>query len=175
MAMETIFKNHWETVFDATFKRTGNEVVAQDITQEIFISLWENRENLNIEQSLSAYLYGAVKFKVINYYRSISIRNGHQNEFVSLMNADSGIATDSKLLVKELNLEVESAIARLPEKMRIVISMSRKEEKSIKEIADALDISVQTVKNHITAAMKVLRKNLSYILLLAILLLLTEN
>ncbi|RZL42138.1 MAG: HTH domain-containing protein, partial [Pedobacter sp.] len=52
----------------------------------------------------------------------------------------------------------------LPERMRLIISMSRKQDKSIKEIAAELNISAQTVKNQITAAMKLLRENLSYLL-----------
>jgi len=167
--MEQIYHAHWENVFDAAFKRIGCEDVAQDITQEIFISLWENRENLNIEGQLGAYLYGAVKFRVINHFKSLSIKDGHQAELALLMNQQRYAAADSNLILHDLNIEVDAAIAQLPEKMRQVISMSRKQEKSIKEISGELNISVQTVKNQITAAMKLLKKNLSYILFLAFL------
>lgn len=74
---------------------------------------------------------------------------------------------DSALLLKDLNQDVEAALNRLPERMRLVVSMSRTQDRSLKEIATELGISVQTVKNQITAAMKILRENLSYILLFA--------
>ncbi|WP_344849173.1 RNA polymerase sigma-70 factor [Pedobacter jeongneungensis] len=172
-AMEEIYQVYWEGVFDAALKKTGDEALAQDITQEIFISLWENRKTINLSGSLGAYLHGAVKYKVINYFRSGSIKEQHQPALIALMDEQHAAAADDKLILKELHLEVDAAIALLPEKMQQVFSMSRKQEKSIKEIATELDISVQTVKNQISAALKLLKKSLSYILLIAALIGLT--
>ncbi|KLT65664.1 RNA polymerase sigma-70 factor [Pedobacter sp. BMA] len=169
-AMDQLFNLYWEFVFDAAFKKTGDEEVAQDITQEIFISLWENRSSLDIAGSLQGYLYGAVKYRVINYFRSQAIRNRHQAELSYLLNQQQMPDTDARLILKDLNHDVEQALARLPERMRLVVSMSRKQDRSIKEIALELGVSAQTVKNQITAAMKILRENLSYILFIAFLL-----
>ncbi|RZK16782.1 MAG: RNA polymerase sigma-70 factor [Pedobacter sp.] len=166
-AMDELFDRYWEFVFDAAFKKSGNEVVAQDITQEIFISLWENRMTIELAGSLTGYLYGSVKYRVINYFKSEAMRNGHQAELSYLMNLELSKETDSALLLKDLNQDVEAALNRLPERMRLVVSMSRTQDRSIKEIATELGVSVQTVKNQITAAMKILRENLSYILLIA--------
>lgn len=172
-AMEEIYQAYWEDVFDAALKKTGDDALAQDITQEIFISLWENRTTIKLTGSLGAYMHGAVKYKVINYFRSGSIKEQHQSAFTALMDEERTAAADDKLILKELHLEVDAAIALLPEKMQLVFSMSRKQEKSIKEIASELDISVQTVKNQISAALKLLKKSLSYILLIAALIGLT--
>ena len=172
-AMEEIYQVYWEDVFDAALKKTGDEALAQDITQEIFISLWENRTSLNLTASLGAYLHGAVKYKVINYFRSGSAKAQHQNALSMLMDKQHTAAADDKLILKELHLEVDAAIALLPEKMQLVFSMSRKQEKSVKEIASELDVSAQTVKNQISAALKLLKKSLSYILLIAMLMGLT--
>lgn len=169
-AMDELFERYWEFVFDAAFKKLGNEEIAQDITQEIFISLWENRLNLELAGSLAGYLYGAVKYRVINYFKAEAMRSGHQAEVSYLMNLEISKETDADLLLQDLNKDVEFALNQLPEKMRLVVSMSRKHDRSIKEIASELGISVQTVKNQLTAAMKILRKNLSYVLLLALLL-----
>lgn len=166
--MDELFHLHWEEVFDAAFKRIGDEEVAQDITQEIFISLWENRATLQIEGTISAYLYGAVKYRVINYFRMQAKREGHHAELSYLMEKQSIVAADSRLITGELDKEINDALNLLPERMRQVISMSRRQDRSIKEISDELGISVQTVKNQITAAMKILKKNLSYLLFLAL-------
>lgn len=168
--MEQIYHQHWESVFDAAYKRIGDEDIAQDITQEIFISLWENREQLQLEGPLAAYLNGAVKYRVINHFKSLAIRDEHSAVFASLIADRDTARPDSRLLLSEMNKALDAALAELPEKMRLVLSMSRRQEKSIKEIATELDISVQTVKNHLTAGMKILRKNLSYVLFLAFLL-----
>ncbi|WP_426328835.1 RNA polymerase sigma factor [Pedobacter sp. R-06] len=172
-AMEAIYRIYWEEVFDVALKKIGDESLAQDITQEIFISLWENRTAIDLKGSLGVYLYGAVKYKVINYFRSGSIKEHHQTALKVLMDEQHIAAADDKLILKELHLEVDAAIALLPEKMQLVFSMSRKQEKSIKEIASELDVSVQTVKNQISAALKLLKKSLSYILLIAALISLT--
>lgn len=172
-AMEQIYQVYWADIFDAALKKTGDEAIAQDITQEIFISLWENRKTINLSGTLIAYLYGAVKYKVINYFRSGSIKEQHQTALTALMDEQHTAAADDKLILRELHLEVDAAIALLPEKMQMVFTMSRKQEKSMKEIAAELDVSVQTVKNQISAALKLLKKSLSYILLMAVLIGLT--
>jgi RNA polymerase sigma-70 factor (family 1) len=167
-AMTELFKSYWEFTFDAAFKKVGDEEVAQDITQEIFISIWENRATLNIEGSLSAYLYGAVKYRVINYFRVQAMLGRHHAELTILMDAQRVQETDTKLILKDMNSEIEAAFARLPDRMRLVTTMSRRQDKSIKDIAEELGISAQTVKNQITAAMKILKENLTYILLLVL-------
>jgi RNA polymerase sigma factor (sigma-70 family) len=110
---------------------------------------------------------------VINYFRSGSVKAQHQTALTTLMDEQYTAAADDKLILKELHLEVDAAIALLPEKMKLVFSMSRKQEKSIKEIASELDVSAQTVKNQISAALKLLKKSLSYMLLIAALIGLT--
>lgn len=168
-AMEQIFHAHWENVFDAAFKKLGDEALAQDITQEIFISLWEKRSKLELTGDLSGYLYGAVKHRIVDYYRSNAIKDDHRNELAFLMNQKKVNAPDENLIFQDTAREVEAAMQCLPERMRLVISMSRQEDKTVKEIAGELNVSVQTVKNQITAAMKILRENLSYILIIAFL------
>lgn len=160
-AMEQIFNLYWEAIFDAAFKKIGDENIAQDITQEIFISLWENREQVIICGGLAAYLHGAVKFKVINHFRSTTVKDVHKAELATLMNQQYADSADDLLILKDAQQKVEEALTQLPERMRLVVTMSRKQEKSIKEIASELDVSVQTVKNQITSAMKLLKKSLS--------------
>jgi RNA polymerase sigma-70 factor (family 1) len=168
-AMDGLFNTYWEFVFDAIFRKLGNEEVAQDLCQEIFISLWENRTTLQVEGSLSGYLYGAIKYKVINYIRLQASHSGHHQQLSYFMNQQTAPETDAGLMLKDLNRDVDAALAQLPDRMRLVISMSRKEDRSVKEIAAELGVSAQTVKNQITAAMKILRENLSYILFLVFL------
>ena len=173
LAMEYLYQNYWEEVLDAAFKRSRNEEVAQDITQEIFISIWENREHLNVEGSMEAYFKGAVKYKVINYFKSSMVREKHKEDVILLTANDTASSAENLLMLKDLNKQFDDALQELPEKMRVIISMSRKQEKSIQEISDELNLSAQTVKNQISSALKILREKLAYTLILAVLLLLT--
>ena len=169
LAMEDIYRCHWETVFDSVFKRTGDEDLAKDITQEIFISLWENRNSIQIDKELGAYLHGAVKFRVINHYRSAALKGRHKEQLVLLLRDESIAAADAGLIMNEFVKEVDTAMQLLPDQVRLVFSMSRKDGKSIKEIALELDVSVQTVKNQISTAIRILRKNLFYLPVLILL------
>lgn len=170
--MEKIYHNYWEDVLDSTYKRVRDEEIAQDITQEIFISLWENREKLIIEGNLGAYLQGAVKFKVINYFKSSVIKVKHKEDLLLLIGEGIEMSVENKLIVKDLNKEIDAVISALPEKMREVFLMSRRQEKTIREISAELGLSAQTVKNQISAALKVLKERLSYLLFFVLLLLL---
>lgn len=171
--MEYLYQNYWEEVLDAAFKRVRDEDIAQDITQEIFISIWENRERLNIEGSISAYFKGAVKYKVINYFKSSIVKEKHKEDIALLTGNYTAASAENLLLLKDLNKQFDEALLDLPEKMRVIISMSRKQEKSIQEISDELNLSARTVKNQISSALKLIREKLAYSLVLIICLLLT--
>lgn len=162
-AMEIIYTTHWEQVFDAAYKRIGNESIAQDITQDIFISIWEKRHELEIKESLAAYLHGSVKYRVINYFKSNITKEKYTADLFALTDGVSSLHTANRLLVKEIHHELDIAIAELPERMGQIFSMSRKQEKSNDEISEELNLSVQTVKNQLTAALKIIRKRLAYL------------
>lgn len=171
--MEQIYKDHWAVVFDSACKRVRDEDVAQDITQEIFISLWENRQRLAINGGLRSYLLGAVKYKVINYFKSAIVKDKYQEDLVFLAEGQMELSAENKLMVKDLNREIDEALQDLPEKMRQIFRMSRMQEKNIREISTELGLSGQTVKNQISAALKMLRERLSYLPFLTLILLFT--
>lgn len=173
--MEQIYGLYWSDVLESAYKRVHDEEIAQDITQEIFISLWENRCRLQIEGSLRAYLQGAVKYKVLNYFKSAIIKEKHEEDLALLIRHETAASAENVLNLKDLNLEIDSALHELPERMRLIFWMSRKQEKTIREISTELDLSAQTVKNQISAALKLLKERLSYLLFLAILILLTQT
>jgi len=173
--MENIYRLYWTDVLENVYKRVRDEEIAQDITQEIFISLWENRAQLNIEGSLRPYLQGAVKYKVINYFKSSIVKEKHQEDLTLLIQHETSASAENAMILKDLTREIDSALQDLPERMRLIFWMSRKQEKTIREISSELDLSAQTVKNQISAALKLLKERLSYLLFLAILILLTQT
>ena len=173
--MEQIYRIYWSDVLESAYKRLRDEVIAQDITQEIFISLWENRAQLQIEGNLRAYLEGAVKYKVINYFKSSIIKEKHEEDLALLIRNETALSAEKTLMLKDLEQEIDAALLELPERMRLIFRMSRKQEKTIREISTELDLSAQTVKNQISAALKLLKERLSYLLIFVILILLTQT
>jgi RNA polymerase sigma-70 factor (family 1) len=162
---ESIYNRYWEEVFLSALKRVQDEDVAKEITQELFIHLWEKRETLKVSESLSAYLHGAVKYRVINYFRSAITRTRYHDHLHKLLGEQVANETDSHYSIKEILSKLDRILDQMPERMRLIFSMSRFEQKSISEIAGELDISGQTVKNQLTSALKIIRKSGSFFLI----------
>jgi RNA polymerase sigma-70 factor (family 1) len=157
-AFRQIYIRYWKPAYFGALKKTHNKQVAEELVQNIFLSLWEKRNSSNIEQ-LNSYLNTAVKYQVLNYIKSCIIKQKHvllskgRQEFVE----EDG---DSVLIMHELSAAIESAINQLPEKSRVIFRLSRFENLSIKEIAQLLSISEKVVEYHITKSLKVLRLQL---------------
>ncbi len=129
---------------------------AENIVQDVFVLLWEKREVLNIQISLLSYLFSLVKNKCLDYLRHKSIEDKSQQELsaklysLELLNQ----AFSSNEDIEEI---VTSAVNKLPERCREIFIKSRVEGKKYREIAEELNISVNTVENQITIALKKLR------------------
>lgn len=132
---------------------------AEDIVQEIFISLWEKRNDIDFHTSLSSYLYCAVRYKFINLLDRKKVRSDYSTSLQKFI--DQGdFVTDDYIREKELHNIIEQQICLLPEKMRQIFIMSRKQNKSNKEIADELSKSEKTVRNQVNNALNILRVKL---------------
>lgn len=161
--MDKIFQAYWEDVFSLAMSKTGDPVLAEEITQDIFVSLWESRCRISIKSSLKHYLMGAVKFKIINHYKSNKIAQDHHDRLVLLLELQTQGTADEQILYKELNAEIEDAISSLPGRMGLIFNKSRMEGKSPSEIATEMNLSVQTVKNQTTSALKLIKERLPHL------------
>lgn len=140
--------------------------IAEEIVQEQFIYLWEKRDVLTFHTSIKSYLYASVKNKSIDYLRSHYAKIRYvEDEYC--INIESPYNLVSAIEDHELTGIITNAIASLPDKCAIILSMKRFGEMSNKQIAEALNISEKTVENQITIAFKKLRPVLSKCLLLA--------
>jgi len=132
---------------------------ARDIIQEVFTYLWQKRETIQFNSTISGYLYGAVRHAILNRIT----RNQVQQKYFDSMKAfslTSEVATDHLIREKQLKAFIEKEIAQLPLKMREVFELSRLDNLSHKEIAKKLGISEQTVSKQISNAIKILKVKL---------------
>ncbi|MGH7493700.1 MAG: RNA polymerase sigma-70 factor [bacterium] len=145
-------------MFNFAHYKLRNVEAAEDIVQEVFIKLWENRHQIKAERSLKSYLYTITTNLALNYIRHTKVAI----KFQRTLNEESFLqeSPQSSLEKKELHEKLLAALALLPEKPRIVFMMSRMEQLSYREIAERLEISIKTVESHIGAALKALRKSL---------------
>lgn len=140
---------------------------AENIVQDVFVELWENKEMLNMHMNLIAYLFTSIKNKCLNHMRhKIVVQNTAtkmQEEYlISLrMNLDSLEAFDNKLFSdQDIEKIINRALDSLPEKCKTIFFMSKIEGKKQKEIAQELNISINTVGTQIGIAYKKLRTEL---------------
>ena len=129
--------------------------------QDVFVNLWDNRETFNIKISIKTYLYTSVKNSCLNYIK-------RENFFSSTDENNeppdkSGKTQLDKMEEDEINSAIRNAINKLPEKCREIFMMCRYDELSYKEIAEILDISINTVKTQLKRAMKNLYANLGHL------------
>lgn len=156
-AFEQIYKSFWEKVFITACQKIRNPYEAEEIAQEIFLDLWKRRESLDITISLNAYLAAAVKYKVIDRMATRN-RQLRINKEILLPEADD--STRAWLNFEDLQRELMAAVDLLPEKCRLVFTLSRNEGLSHKKIAEQLGIAEKTVESHLSRALRSLRSNL---------------
>ncbi|MDR3011400.1 MAG: sigma-70 family RNA polymerase sigma factor [Sphingobacterium sp.] len=127
---------------------------SEDILQEVFVSLWNNRHKINIEYSLYPYLFKAAKYKIIDWTIQEQRKVARAEALLQTYQTQSTTATsEEELLAKELSALIEQEIDKMPTSMKSAFSLSRKESMSIKDIATELALSEQTVKNNISLAL----------------------
>ncbi|MCK3685518.1 RNA polymerase sigma-70 factor [Maribellus sp. YY47] len=132
---------------------------AEEVVQEVFLTVWRTKENLKPELSFKAYLFKIAYHRVLEHFEYIS----RQQEYIHHIVEESVEFTndlDERLNYQMLLEKVELCIAQLPSRQREILIKKRKEGYSVKEIAKQLAISPKTVENHLSEALKKLKKEL---------------
>ncbi len=139
-------------------KRISNIEDSKDILQEVFISLWHRRNHIVIEETFYPYLFKSAQYQVIDYM--INKKGKILRSSVLLEDAQINLATyssEDEYMAKELNDLIKDEIENMPKTMKKSFEMSRKEALPIKDIAEKLSLSEQTIKNSISMAISRLR------------------
>lgn len=160
-----LFQTYYKdlVLFAGTMMR--DKSTCEDIVQNIFLKLWNERDALEIETSLKSYLLRAVRNSCIDFIRHKKIVDNYANAIFAL---DSDYATENYVLHSDLNRHLQKAILRLPEKQREAFVLSRFQDMKYKEIAKKLNIAERTVEDRISKALSQLRLELKDFLLLVI-------
>ena len=131
---------------------------AKDIVHNVFVNLWEKRDQLDASTSFKSYLFTAVHNRSLNYIRDQ--KKFDKNEFVPETNEAINYESADSLETTELQKKINNAIDSLPEKCREIFLLNRFEELKYQEIADKLNISIKTVETQMSKALKTLREKL---------------
>ncbi len=162
-ALEEIFRVHYDGLFKFTLGLTHSRDDVEDLLQDIFVRIWLNREKWSPKGSIKAYLFKAARNQAINFTKAKAARGSidiESEEALPTANIARGDPAE-EIDRSELCVTIEKAIAKLPEKCRLVFELKRREGLSYSEIADILSISEKTVENQVARALRHLRKDLA--------------
>lgn len=159
VAFTEIYNRYHAALYIHAFNKLRNREESRDIVHDLFGSLWNNRANLQVKTTLSAYLYTAVRYKIFDFISHRDVESRYISSIAEF--ADKGdYITDHLVREKELSALIEKEISALPSKMREVFELSRKANLSHKEIAEQLGLSEKTVKKQVNNSLKILRTKL---------------
>lgn len=149
-----VFREYSKTLYNYLYYKCGDEDQARDLTQEAFLKLWQNCKDVSYETA-KGYVFKTANNMMLNVFQHNKVKlrytnldhSGHTNE-----------SPEYLMVHSELRVELEKAIADLPEKQRVVFLLSRIDKKTYKEIAEIIGISKQAVEKRIYNALDTLRK-----------------
>ncbi len=167
-AVELLFDRYYDELCRAAYRIVADAHIAEDLVQDTFLNLWKKSHRIKVEGSVRAYLRRAVVNRSLNYLRD---RKPAFDRPAPLTGLDAGLSAPpaQKLSAEELQVEIDRAVDALPERCRLVFILSRFEDMSYQEIAEALSISPKTVENQIVKALAQLRQTLKPYLLTGLL------
>jgi RNA polymerase sigma-70 factor (family 1) len=155
-AFEKIFERYSKQLFQFSLSYLKSEEVAEDIVQEVFIKIWNNRKEIKTDTSFQSYLFTITLNSVRKYFNQLSRLNELKHDILfdsSRLKPNFDDRSDYQILLDKL----EELIKQMPEKRREVFIKKKIEEKSLKEISEELNITTKTVEYHITEAMRFLK------------------
>ena len=153
-ALDILYLRYAAKVRDFAFRLLGDSVEAEDITHDIFLKVWEQRKTVGNVVSFRGYLFRMTRNAIFNAFKHRQVESKYQARA-----AEDGTEVSTNDLMEMIDL----AVSNMPEQRRKVFCMSRYEDMSYNDIAEALHISPKTVQYHISGALAELRKLLSAI------------
>lgn len=158
-AFEIFYKKYYQQLFAVAYRYIDNTQIAEEIVHDVFITIWNKAEQLNIQYSMKSYLFKSVVNTSLNFLKKEKSDHAKQEAYRSVQEeatTDDDFVDADEILLKNL----EHALGMLPEKCRQVMYLSRFGKLKQQEIAMQMDISVKTVKNHLTYGFHKLREHL---------------
>lgn len=165
--IRSLFENYYTTLVLFADNYLENVEQSKDVVQDVFFALVENKDRFSSIENLKAYLYQAVKNRCFKQLRHIDVRERHL--IAARLNNETQEIFLEKMLEHEVLSLLTAAIETLPDQCRAVFRLSM-DGKSNQEIADILNIAVETVKSHKKAGKKILSTKLKGVMDIALIL-----
>lgn len=155
-AFDILYHRYSQVIYANILKFLKDETSAEDLLQDVFLRIWENRSKIDPEQSFAAFLFTCSRNITFNFKRRLKL------EMESEIQLAYGASESENTIVKVLDSKdamalVEDLLSRLPKQRQKIFRLSKLEGKSYQEIAEEMGISIATVRDHIVKANKFIR------------------
>ena len=157
---EKLFRSSYVSLVRYAKTLIRDHDASEEIVQELFFRLWQDRQTIRIESSLNGYLYRSVHNRALHYLEHQKVVSRHAGEVLAAADMTSEPVTDA-IYYHELQARVARVLERLPERCRLIFKMNRFEGLKYIEIADKLAVSLKTVEADMGKALKEFRKALA--------------
>lgn len=158
-AFEELYKRYAGQLLSIAMRKTNDREVSEEFVQDTFLTFYNYGKAAENLTSVIGYLHTILKNKILDHYRHSLVHKKYE-AYVIMHFEEKDDSTEQSLMIKELESQLVLNIEKLPPQCRNVFKLSRQEYLSIKEIAKRLDISENTVKQHMRKALRLLRTSL---------------
>lgn len=153
---QDVFDKYYEYIRNYLYYLSGDIKLSEDLTQDVFLQLWENRKKVK-DETLRSYLFTIARNNYFKSFRKqktdLKFKSGY---FEKIENESPEFIME----LKEFDAKLQKTISGLPEKCRTIYLMNRIDEMTYQEIADSLNVSVKAIEKQMSKALSILRKEL---------------
>lgn len=158
-ALEIIYEQYSVPVFRVAFRYLRKYDLTNDLVQEVFVTVWENRQQIATVDNFRAYLLTISKNLALKYLKEIAKEEAVKNEWRELITVETEENKNTSDHKEQLYQDVKEAVCLLPEQRQKVFRMAKFEGLSYKSISEHLNISPNTVRNHMVSANRFIRNH----------------
>lgn len=163
-AFRTLYVLYKDRLYGFLFQLTKSHSISEDLLQDTFMHIWEDRVRLSGVIDFKAYVFTMVKHRALNSLKRMS-REALAIRRIACQAEPEDRSTESDVQYNELRKKVDRVVRQLPPQQQTVYRMSREQGLRQEEISHRLNLTVATVKKHLTLSLRYIRKNLSVILI----------
>jgi len=170
---QNLFEKYYQNLCRFASGYLGDHDTAEEIVQQVFINLWDQKENIDPERPVKSYLFTSVKNRCLNHIRD---RKKFRSYYLDIeTELIIPVAEKDNIMEEDMETQLAQALNKLPEKCREIFMLCRFEDMKYKDVAEKLGISQKTVETQMSKALKILREEFKDLLFLILFLFLVSG